>query len=66
MKSCECKCTGFVDNPQVKKGRANPSMPKNRVSDKFINKLNGDEVPRPIFAKPEVITNFNSYLIDVV
>ena len=47
MKTCECKCTGFVDNPQVKRGRANPSMPKNSVSDKFINKLNGDEVPRP-------------------
>ena len=47
MKSYECKCTGFVDNPQVKKGRANQSMPKNLVSDKFINNLNVDEVPRP-------------------
>ena len=40
MKTCECKCTGFVDNPQAKRGRANPSMHKNSVSDELINKLN--------------------------
>ena len=25
--TCQCKCTEFVDNPQVKKIRPSPSMP---------------------------------------
>ena len=39
MKTCECKCTGFVDNPQVKRGRAN-SYKKN------LKENNGDKVSR--------------------
>jgi hypothetical protein len=43
-------------------------MPKNSVSDEFIHKQKWrlSANAKPIVAKPKVITNFTSYLLDVV
>ena len=47
--TCQCKCAGFVDNPQVKRTRPNPSMqtPQEKMFETNYRNKNktGDEVP---------------------
>ena len=64
IKTCNCKCTGFVDKSQVKRKRPNPSMPTNKCQRQIYTQTkSGNAKAKQSVIKLKAMTDFTSYLI---